>query len=63
MSELDKNIELANNYLQKFKDQTLGHFIDGKLELPATAETYENTTPVDQSVLGRVAKGSRSSFC
>ncbi len=47
-------------YLQKFKDQTTGHFIDGKMEVPAGAVTYTNTTPTDQSSLGEVVRGTAS---
>lgn len=60
MSEFEKNLDLANKYLQKFKDRPLGHFINGKMEAPAGAETYENTTPVDQSSLGQVVRGTAS---
>jgi 5-carboxymethyl-2-hydroxymuconic-semialdehyde dehydrogenase len=58
MSELEKNLDLANQYLQKFKDQTLGHFINGQMVTPSGAETFENITPIDQSSLGQVAKGT-----
>ncbi len=60
MSELETNLDLANNYLQKFKDQPTGHFINGKMEFPVGAETYTNTTPTDQSSLGEVVRGTAS---
>ena len=58
MSELETNLDSANKYLQKFKDQPTGHFIAGKMEVPAGAVTYTNTTPTDQSSLGEVVRGT-----
>lgn len=58
MSELETNIDSANKYLQKFKDNPTGHFINGKMEIPAGAELYTNTTPSDQSSLGEVVRGT-----
>lgn len=58
MSELETNLDSANKYLQKFKDQPTGHFIAGKMEVPTGAVTYTNTTPTDQSSLGEVVRGT-----
>ncbi|MDG2089756.1 MAG: 5-carboxymethyl-2-hydroxymuconate semialdehyde dehydrogenase [Gammaproteobacteria bacterium] len=58
MSELDTNLKLANDYLQKFKDKPIGHFINGKMDFPSGSETYTNITPVDQSELGEIVRGT-----
>ncbi|MGB1238351.1 MAG: 5-carboxymethyl-2-hydroxymuconate semialdehyde dehydrogenase [Pseudomonadales bacterium] len=60
MSEaLNDNIAKANDYLAKFKDNTLGHYIDGAWTL-GSGETFENTTPVDNTGLGQVARGTKA---
>ncbi|MDE0929162.1 MAG: 5-carboxymethyl-2-hydroxymuconate semialdehyde dehydrogenase [Halioglobus sp.] len=58
MSEFSENISRANQYLQPFKAKTTGHFINGRVVLPAGAVTYDNTTPVDNSSLGAVVTGT-----
>ncbi len=58
MSDLETNLKLANEYLQQFKDKPVGHFINGKMEVPDGARLYTNTTPVDQSELGEVVRGT-----
>ena len=58
MSEFSENISRANQYLQPFKATTTGHFINGRVVLPAGAATYDNTTPVDNSSLGSVVAGT-----
>jgi len=58
MTELNTNIAKAEDYLARFKEQTLGHFINGEWTLGSEGETFENTTPTDQSALGQVVKGT-----
>jgi 5-carboxymethyl-2-hydroxymuconic-semialdehyde dehydrogenase len=60
MSEFKKNLEAANNYLERFKKNVTGHYINGKFTVPAASRTYENTTPTDQSSLGQVVEGSEA---
>ena len=61
MSEaLSKNEALATQYLQRFREQTTGHFIQGEWLVPAGAETFENLTPIDNSSLGQVVAGSKA---
>ena len=61
MSEvLLKNQALATQYLQRFREQTTGHFIQGEWLVPAGAETFENLTPIDNSSLGQVVAGSKA---
>lgn len=58
MSDFDHNTAQAANYLKRFQTSTTGHFIGGEFEIPASAKTYTNTTPVDQSELGQVVEGT-----
>lgn len=61
MSEaLLKNQALAAQYLQRFREQTTGHFIKGEWLVPAGAETFENLTPTDNSSLGQVVAGTKA---
>ena len=57
-NELNQNIKLAEGYLQRFKDQVTGHFINGRTCAGSSGRTFENTTPVDNSAIGLVAEGS-----
>ena len=57
MSEvLDKSIARAEGYLARFRAAPVGHLIDGRPDL-GTGATFETTSPVDGSVLARVARG------
>lgn len=55
---LNDNIKKAEGYLQRFKDNTLGHYINGAWTLGNGSETFENTSPIDQGFLGNVVKGT-----
>jgi 5-carboxymethyl-2-hydroxymuconic-semialdehyde dehydrogenase len=57
MSSFEANLSQAKKYLSKYQDNKVGHFIDGKVVLPADAQFFENASPVDQSLLGQVAIG------
>ncbi|MBU2964573.1 5-carboxymethyl-2-hydroxymuconate semialdehyde dehydrogenase [Amphritea sp. 2_MG-2023] len=56
-AQLQENIGKAEGYLARFKENTLGHFINGEWTL-GSGETFDNTTPFDQSYLGKVAAAS-----
>ncbi len=58
MSDFDQNMAAASRYLQPFKDQVTGHFINGERVIPAGSKTFDNTTPTDNSSLGQVVEGS-----
>lgn len=58
MSDFDKNLQRARVFLQRFRDQPATHFINGRASLGDTGATFDNLTPVDNSFLGQVAKGS-----
>lgn len=60
MNSFESNKKSANEYLQSFKNNVTGHFINGEFIVPASAETYTNLTPVDNSSLGEVSIGTFS---
>ncbi len=60
MSEYTDNLDRASNYLERFKNTTTGHFINGEMHLAAGSKTYTNVTPVDNTPLGDVAAGSEA---
>ena len=53
---LAENQKKCDEYLERFRSEPLGHFIGGKFT--SGAETFDNVTPVDNTVLGKVAKGT-----
>ena len=58
MSDLEQNQATAEKYLQRFKDNVTGHFINGEAVIPQGAKTFENPTPIDNSNLGSVVEGT-----
>lgn len=56
MSEFEQNKSRAKQYLARFKDAPVGHFIGG--EFYTNDETFTNHTPVDNSAIGEISKGS-----
>lgn len=57
-TELNSNIDKAQQYLTRFKGTTLGHYINGSWTLGSEGDTFDNLTPVDNSSLGKVVKGT-----
>ena len=58
MSEaLKKNVERLEPLLERYRCDVLAHFIDGALDKGSSGQTFENLTPVDNSILGQVARG------
>jgi len=55
---LAQNLSKCDGYLARFRTMTLGHYIDGAFTPGIDGETFDNVTPVDNSVLGKVAEGS-----
>jgi 5-carboxymethyl-2-hydroxymuconic-semialdehyde dehydrogenase len=55
---LEKNLNAAKAWLKRFRDDPLPHFIDGKHDAGRSGRTYENLTPIDNSIAGRVAAGN-----
>lgn len=60
MSEFEANLGRVETYLQTFKSQPTGHFINGEFSVPAGAKLYENLTPTDNSSLGQVVAGTEA---
>lgn len=61
MSEvLLNNQALAARYLQRFREQVTGHFINGRWLIPDAAASFDNLTPIDNSSLGRVSAGTQA---
>ncbi len=57
---LKKNLAKAEAALERFRRGTLQHWIDGEARASSTGETFDNHTPVDDSLLGTVASGDAS---
>ncbi len=57
MSEFSRNMELAQQYLERFADQPTTHYINGRWTT-SPGDTFDNLTPVDNSSLGLVAAAS-----
>jgi 5-carboxymethyl-2-hydroxymuconic-semialdehyde dehydrogenase len=58
VSELQKNLESLAPTLDRFKGQTLGHFIGGEVTLGSSGKTFDNECPIDNSPIGAVAAGA-----
>ncbi|EIO4105329.1 5-carboxymethyl-2-hydroxymuconate semialdehyde dehydrogenase [Vibrio vulnificus] len=56
--QLEQNLATAQQYLARFRDNTLGHFINGEWTLGSKGETFDNLTPTDNTSLGKVVKGT-----
>jgi 5-carboxymethyl-2-hydroxymuconic-semialdehyde dehydrogenase len=55
---LRANLHKAEGYLARFAGEPTEHFIGGAPRRGASGEHFENRSPVDDAVLGRVAAGS-----
>jgi 5-carboxymethyl-2-hydroxymuconic-semialdehyde dehydrogenase len=53
---LDKTIARAEEFLKRFRDAPVAHLIDGKPDA-GTGATFETHSPIDNSVIARVARG------
>lgn len=58
MSELEKNLREVEDVLQRFRGDTLGHFINGGPDAGRSGETFESLSPIDNSRIGAVAAGN-----
>jgi len=56
-NDLESNLARAEGYLDRFRREPLGHFIDGRLRAVA-GETFENRSPIDMRSLGQIAAGT-----
>ena len=55
--KLAENIARAERHLARFRGQVLPHFIAGKHHAGLSGKTFDNLSPVDNSVLCKVAAG------
>jgi 5-carboxymethyl-2-hydroxymuconic-semialdehyde dehydrogenase len=53
---LDKTIAKADGFLQRFRDKTVTHLIDGKQDAGG-GQTFETHSPIDNTVIAKVARG------
>jgi 5-carboxymethyl-2-hydroxymuconic-semialdehyde dehydrogenase len=56
-SVLETNARKASEYLRRFRDAPLGHFIAGRPERGASRKTVDNVSPVDGSALNTLVCG------
>lgn len=56
--DFKNNIDKAATYLARFKQNTLGHYINGEWTLGSEGETFDNGSPVNGESLGKVVKAS-----
>ena len=54
---LDENLTILNNYLPKLVENGVQNLINGKSVDAISGKTFDNTTPVDGSFIGKVAEG------
>lgn len=58
MSDLEKNIATAEEYLQRFRQKPTSHYIGGHWTSAEGVTFFDNLTPVDNSVIGQVVAGT-----
>src|SRR5579862_1442781 len=56
---LETNIAKASALLERFRDEPLGHFIAGRHERGSSEDLFDNVSPIDERVIGRVVSGDR----
>ena len=54
---LEENLAKARKHLERFAAAPLAHFIDGAPRASVSGETFENHSPIDGALLGRVSAG------
>ncbi len=57
MSVLNENIARANRYMEGFRTDGVLNHVNGQSVTAASGETFETISPVDLSVLAKVARG------
>ncbi len=57
MSDLAKNQSLASKYLERFKQNTTGHYIGGEWTIGMQGKTFDNSSPIDNHYMGKIAEG------
>ena len=54
----ESNLAQAEKHLARYRGGVLGHFIGGEAVPGASGETFANNTPIDGSLINRVAAGA-----
>ena len=57
-SDFETNQRDTEKLLARFRKDTLPHFINGKHDVGRSGKTFENLTPIDNSVTGSIAAGN-----
>lgn len=57
MSDLESNIDKLNGYLDRFREKGIQNLINGKDCSAVSGESFDVITPVDESLICKVAKG------
>jgi 5-carboxymethyl-2-hydroxymuconic-semialdehyde dehydrogenase len=57
-NEFESNLQSAEALIAEFADGPLPHFINGKRDAGRSGATFDNITPIDNSVTGQVAAGN-----
>lgn len=55
---LEDNLKAAEALLARFRGAPLPHFIHGKADAGRSGQTFDNLTPIDNTVIGQVAAGN-----
>jgi 5-carboxymethyl-2-hydroxymuconic-semialdehyde dehydrogenase len=55
---LEDNLRDADRLLERFRKQTLQHFINGRATSGVSDAVFETLTPIDNSVIGKVSAGN-----
>jgi 5-carboxymethyl-2-hydroxymuconic-semialdehyde dehydrogenase len=55
---LDDNLQAAHALLARFRASTLPHWINGAPHVGASGQSFDNLTPIDNSLIGKVAAGN-----
>ncbi len=56
--QLDSNLTKAEQYLAKYRNQTLGHYIAGEWSLGSEGETFENYHQQTMKALVKLSKAA-----
>jgi len=57
-SDFDANRRDADRLLERFRKETLPHFLNGQRDPGRSGQTFESIAPADNSVIGKVAAGN-----
>ena len=55
---LQDNLAAAETLLARFRNATLPHYINGRPVAGSSGQSFDNLTPIDNSVIGKVSAGN-----